>query len=132
MIRLQGPSQIITKDQTIKVFVEGKVIYKEGKPLKQDISSFDLTCNVQPLNGRDLLLVPEGDRFKEQYYVFTNEVKQPLVAKQTVEFNCIKFEVQNVEQWGSFQRARIMRIDVGPNKNQEGTNAPQVPGTGDS
>lgn len=116
MIKLQGPSKIITSDETLQVFNEGTTVYVEGKPVHQNITNFNLTCNVQPVNGRDLLLVPEGDRFKEQYWVFTNELNKPLAVNQRVLRNSVNFQVQSVEQWGSFQRARIMRIDVGPNK----------------
>lgn len=114
MIELEGPSEIITSDERLTVYNDGQVIYLDGKPVKRDITSYQLTCNVQPLNGRDLLLVPEHDRFKEQYWVFTNEIEQPLKVNQRLIRNSISFQVQEVEQWGSYQRARIMRIDVGP------------------
>lgn len=116
MIKLQGPSQIITKDETVKVFTVAKQTLVDGKYVEKAVDSYDLTCNVQPVNGRDLLLVPEGDRFKEQYYVFTNELTRPLAVNYTIQREGVNFQVQSVEQWGSFQRARIMRIDIGPNK----------------
>ena len=114
MIQLQGPSQIINYDEQIPVVRENEVIYLEGKPIKRQIADFTITCNVQPLDGKDLLLVPEGDRFKEQYTLFTNNTQTPLLDNDRVVRRGISFQVQNVEQWGSYQKCRIMRIDVGP------------------
>lgn len=121
--KLQGPSTIITGDETLAVIREGSVIptnvvYVDGKPLKRDAINFDITCNVQPFNGRDLLLVPEGDRFKEQYWIFMNQEQKPLLVNDRViriqAGQAVNFQVQTAEDWGSYTRARIMRIDVGP------------------
>lgn len=122
--RLQGPSQIIEKDETLKVRRQGSsvpknVSYVDGKPVKRTEFDFEITCNVQPLNGRDLLILPEADRFKEQYWVFMNQQEKPLLVNDIVvrfqEGQLVNFQVQSAENWGSYTRARIMRIDVGPN-----------------
>ena len=119
MIPLQGPSQIITGDETLIVINEGRVVYQDGKPVKADVTQFNLTCNVQPLDGRQLLLVPEGDRLKEQYWVFTNEVDNPVRDNQRVLRQGIQFQIQESEQWGSYQAFRMMRIDTGPNASSD-------------
>lgn len=119
MIKLQSlPSRIIRYDETLTVYREGSVVYKDGKPDKWLVEPFTIACNVQPLSGRDLLMVPEGDRFKEQYWVW---MQTPLPEK-AVKINDrvlredVNFQVQSAENWGSYVRARIMRIDVGPNR----------------
>lgn len=127
MIKLQGPSTIITKDEVFSVTREGEVIIVDGKPIKRFLVSFTVRGNIQPLNGRDLLLVPEGDRFKEQYWIFYNN--QSIVVDEGLDIEAdptsiivndrmtrlsVNFQVQSVENWGSYSRARIMRIDVGP------------------
>ena len=117
MIPLQGPSQIITGDETLVVIEEGKVVYVDGKPVKPNPIQFSLTCNVQPLDGRELMLVPEGDRYKEQYWVFTNEMDRPVRDNQRVLRQGIQFQIQETEQWGSYQAFRMTRIDVGPNES---------------
>jgi hypothetical protein len=114
MIGLQGPSQIINYDETIPVVRYGETIYLEGKPIQRKLKDFFITCNVQPVDGRDLLLVPEGDRFKEQYWLYTNNLQVPLRDNDRIVRNGINFQTQNVENWGSYQKCRIMRIDVGP------------------
>lgn len=114
MIALQGPSTIINYDEEIPVVREGQVIYIEGKPVKRKLLEFKITCNVQPVDGKDLLLVPEADRFKEQYTLFTNNCETPLIDNDRVVRLGIDFQVQNVATWGSYQECRIMKIDVGP------------------
>lgn len=127
MIKLQGPSTIITKDEQFTVTREGEVIILDGKPVKRNLFTFTVCGNIQPLSGRDLLLVPEGDRHKEQYYLFYNN--SSIVLEKGLEIKAdptsiivndrmtrlgVNFQVQSVENWGSYSRARIMRDDVGP------------------
>lgn len=125
MIGLQGPSYIIENDETLCVTRIGTVIYQDGKPIDRNLIEFNITCNIQPLNGRDLTLVPEGDRYKEQYWIWMNNSESPLEINDKV---CrkgldktnrpalVKFQVQEVQHWGSYTRARIMRLDVGAEK----------------
>lgn len=132
--KLQGPSTIITGDETLAVFREGtsigeKVVYVGGKPVKRDTMEFQMTCNVQPLSGRDLLLVEELDRTKEQYWVFSNNQQIPLqvndrVVRKDLQTNNsrISYQVQSVENWGSYQKSRIMRIDTGPYASPDQSN----------
>jgi hypothetical protein len=127
MIKLQGKSQIITHDETFKVTREGQVIIVDGKPVKKNLLTLKVKGNIQPVNGRDLLLVPEGDRFKEQYWIYYNNSSIIIDEGLEIETNPTsiivndrlsrlggEYQVQSVENWGSFSRARIMRIDVGP------------------
>jgi hypothetical protein len=131
MIKLFGPSQILKKDEEITVIRQGteipeNVSYVDGKPVKRTFIKFTFVGNIQPLNGRDLLLVPENDRFKEQYWIYfnndqlcdqgflrTKDIPLVMVNDQIVRLG-VNFQVQELEDWGSYARARIMRIDVGP------------------
>lgn len=110
MRALQGQSQIINQDEVLQVLREGCVKFVDGKPLKSKLREFEIRCNIQPLNGRDLLLVPEGDRYKEQYWIWT---PVEVMVNDRVVRNEISFQIQSVETWGSYAKARIMRIDVG-------------------
>lgn len=127
MIKLQGPSQIITHDETFRITREGEVIIVDAKPIKRNLVVFTVCGNIQPMNGRDLLLVPEGDRHKEQYWLFYNnssiivekglEIKTDptsIIVNDRMTRFAVNFQVQSVENWGTYSRARIMRIDVGP------------------
>ena len=115
MIRLQGPSRIINYDETLTILREdpSAVRYVDGEPLRPPPTEYSFRCNVQPVSGRELLLVPEGDRFKEMYSVWSEgqfKVNDRVVREGA------NFQVQSVEYWGSYSRARIVRVDVGPNK----------------
>lgn len=127
MIKLQGPSTIITKDESFSCTREGEVIILDGKPIKRFLVKFSVRGNIQPMSGRDLLLVPEGDRFKEQYWLFYNN--SSIVVDEGLDIQAdptaiiindrmtrlgVNFQVQTVENWGSYSKARIMRVDVGP------------------
>lgn len=127
MIKLFRPSRIITKDETFTVTREGEVIIKDAKPIKRDLMTFTVRGNIQPMGGRDLIMVPEGDRHKEQYWLFYNNKTIVLLHGQSIEADPaaiivndrmtrlgVNFQVQTVENWGTYSKARIMRIDVGP------------------
>lgn len=124
MIQLQGPSFMMTNDECLKVCRDTGVIIVDGKPVKRPPENFNITCTVQPLNDKDLMLVPEGDRFKEQYWVWMNLCEKPLLLQDIVlragldnKTHCpitVRYEVQGTQDWGDFIQSRIMRQDVGP------------------
>lgn len=116
MIKLQGPSRIINHDETLEVERSNGVTYVEGLPVESGRTTFNIICNIQPLTGRDLLIVPEGDRLKEQYFIWCEQNEQILLPNDMVKRDGLNFQIQSVENWGSYTRARIMRIDIGPDR----------------
>lgn len=117
MIRLQGRSRIINYDEKILVRRDGDTRYVDGKPVSVDGVTFGIHANVQPVNGWDLMMVPEGDRLKEQYWVWTESELHLL--KDHVQRNGFWFQVQQIRPWGSYFQARIVRVDVGPDKSTQ-------------
>lgn len=127
MIKLFGYSQILKKDEVLEIHRQGPTAYIDGKPQKRFPPPFQVIANVQPMSGRDLLMVPEHDRQKEQYWLFLDnkqfvedmglELRGPSMLKlnDRVVRLSVNYQVQSVENWGSYSRVRIMRIDVGPN-----------------
>lgn len=127
MIKLLGSSQILKKDEEITLTREVVVHYVDGKPVRPKKVEFFLIGNIQPLNGRDLQLVPEADRYKDQYWLFLNnhsfavrrglsveDLPTCLLVNDIVSRLGVNYQVQTVEDWGSYSRARIMRVDTGP------------------
>lgn len=106
----------MTKDETLSRIVYGNNVFVDGKLASRAQTSVPFKATVQPLNGRDLLLVPEHQRFQEQYWCY---VPAPFFEKSgdVVIRNNIQFQVQEVESWGSYQRVRITRVDVGNPQN---------------
>lgn len=128
MIKLFGKSQIIKGDEVLPFFRKGSVTYKDGKPVNGEPIEFAVRGNIQPMSSRDLLMVPEHDRYKEQYWLYIDNTQFAVRAGLDVEANPsvvitndiltrlrVNYQVQSVENWGSYSRARIMRLDVGPN-----------------
>lgn len=110
MIKLQGKSQIITKDETVKV-VRSVTEYNGPIAFTRTESETLIQANVQPLGGKELMLVPEGDRFLENFWLWTEHQMQ---ANDTVHWNGKKLQVQAVKPWGSYTQSRMVKIDVGP------------------
>lgn len=123
--KLQGKSRIMNCDEELRRLVFKEPVYVDGKSVTELESKFCFKANVQPLNGRDLLLVPEHQRFIEQYWCFVPSPKTTYdgseqrffrnkgVTGEVIERNGINYQVQDIEYWGSYERARIMRVDVG-------------------
>lgn len=118
--RLQARSRIMRFDEVLQRLVFSDITYVDGKPKMTLLAAEPFRANVQPLKGRELLLVPEHQRFTEQYWAYTQdrtfektgETVRRAQPGDTPVF--VHFQVQEVEHWGSYQRVRIMRVDVGP------------------
>lgn len=113
MTLLQGQSQLISDSPRLSVMRPSCTQYIDGKPVQSPDHAFTVSANVQPLNGRDLLLVPEGDRHKEQYWAWV-QLPETLRVQDRVFYRDANYQVQQVEAWGSYFKGRMVRIDVGP------------------
>lgn len=110
--KLQDRSRIMRFDETLLRLEFAETAYVDGKLTATPISQIPFKANVQPLNGRQLLLVPEHQRFKEQYWCFVPDKTFEKTGEIIIR-NTMKFQVQEIEYWGSYQRVRITRVDVG-------------------
>lgn len=113
MIKMQGKSFMIGHDETLTITRDGAVTYVNGKPVAASGSTFQIKCNVQPVSGFELLIMPEADRFKEQYWVWT-ETTDIHLLKDKVTRNGVIFQVQQLKPWGTYLQFRMVRVDVGP------------------
>lgn len=110
---MQGKLQLMDcGGETVAVFRDGCVTYTDGKPVKSPGEEYCATGSLQPMGGRDLLLVPEGDRYKEQLWFFTSFC---LKLNDRVRRCGVNYQVQSVQDWSTFFQARLMRIDLGKN-----------------
>lgn len=96
--------------QIIPVARENCITWAEGIPYADRKTDFELRGIIIPLTGRELLLVPEGDRFRLNIWVYT---QGDLRDNDVVIHNGMPFEVQTVQNWTSYRQARAMRLDVG-------------------
>jgi len=118
---LFGPSRIISTDEVLSVCREaGNPLLIDGKPVHRPALNFQVQANVQPLTGLDLMRVPELDRHLERFWVYTNEKVQPLQLNDRIQRVGVNYQVERIETWGNpphgYQKAQIVRIDVGPNR----------------
>lgn len=116
MYKLSSRSRIINNDERLAALREGGAVYVGGKPVKRDPVRYRIVGNVQPLGGKDLLLVPEGDRTKEQYNVWSENRDQAMQTGDLVLRLGVVFQIQGTEPWGSYTKARMMAVDLGLDK----------------
>lgn len=108
-------------DEIIVIYRRKDIVWKDGRPVWNTQAAMKFRGNVQPMTGKDLLLVPEGDRLKEPLWVWTNndgncgEGNSIEVNDMMARLN-VNYQVQSTENWGSYTRSRMMRIDVGPDR----------------
>lgn len=99
---------------TYSVERPGATSYSGGVGSKAVSTTFTIKGNAQPLNGNELLQLPEGDRQRQNLKLYT---KTLLQINDIVTVDGIPFEVQNVEDWTRqirlpHYRARIMKVDI--------------------
>lgn len=81
----------------------------------QVIKDCIIRASVQPVSGREILQVPEGDRFREHIFIYTHE---DIQRDDTIIYNKREFEVQIVHDWEdqglqlAHKRARAVLKDV--------------------
>lgn len=107
-------------DEELTVCRQAPPLYVDGKPTPQPFNSYKMKCNVQPLTGLDLMRVPEFDRHRERFVVFSSELDRPAQLNDRIVRAGINYQVETLETWGDarygYQRLIISRIDAGPNK----------------
>jgi hypothetical protein len=87
--------------------------YVNGRYLPGDSQVFDAAGNIQPLNGKELLQLAEGDRQRQALKIYTTFAVE---NNDTVtRADGIQYETQAVEDWTAFHqphyKARLMRIE---------------------
>jgi hypothetical protein len=96
----------------------GPVSYTDGVGSRSASTFFEIRGNAQPLNGKELLQLAEGDRKRQNLKLYTTT---GLLPNDLVTIDSGKpFEVQNEENWTRQNRLnhyklRIMRLDEASN-----------------
>lgn len=105
-----GISYELMQRYCLKCARENSISWFEGIPYSDKKTDFEIRCIVFPLSGKELLLVPEGDRYRTNVWIYTQD---NLKNNDVVIYKDEPYEVQSIQNWGSFIQARGMRIDVG-------------------
>jgi len=73
---------------------------------------YNIKANIQPISGKELEQLPEGDRNKMNKWVYTDFV---IKLNDIMVYNNIKFEIQTIEDWSDFEisyfKARAVKLD---------------------
>ncbi len=99
--------------EAITVTRAGAGSYINGRFVAGADEEFTAAGNIQPLNGKELLLLSEGERERQVLKIYT---AFSLANGDTVtRADGIRYEVQAVEDWNRFGqahfKARLMRIE---------------------
>lgn len=111
---LSSDSQLMNNDETVYIVrqpldVPESITYVDGKPVR-DASQFDIfpcKANVQPLSGKELERLPDGQQTDDQLYLWTNNHAQAFWIGDLMERNGVKYQCEAVDAWGNYTRARF-------------------------
>jgi hypothetical protein len=105
----------MSQDETVLLVREGEVEYIEGVPVPSSVAEpVPLICNVQPLGERDLEMLPEGNDFTDQFWLYVppDQGIVPELNDKVIRAPHI-YQVMAVRDWQTFQKVRIRRVDTG-------------------
>lgn len=116
-----GPVRLLDEDETITIERQGTVVgtdvsYVDGVAIMAHPPEvFTLPGTLQPLDGRDLSLLPEAFRERETYNLWVRHVSEAhsLKPMDIVSRESKRYQVQSTEQWGNYTKAVIVALDVG-------------------
>ena len=90
---------------TYQVTRTGGGSFANGVYTAGSTSTFDITASIQPLSGRDLQSLPEGQHANETRVVYTTTelmVRNPTNAGDKISYNGELWEVFRMERWEAF------------------------------
>lgn len=91
-----------------------------GRPVAGGTTTITVNASVQPTSGRDLQLLPEGERTKESLTFFaTSELRtsdpETGTPADRVAYGSKNYEIQSVQDWSElagYWRAVGMKVEV--------------------
>ena len=121
MIGLSEESDIMVGDEVLTCRAYNKVLgdgvhIVDGKRIYLQYEEFQFLANCQTTTGDDLLLVPEGDRFNEQLILYVTQRQERFPDVNDLVYRDDWYKVQALEDWASYAKLRIQRVDVGPDR----------------
>ena len=108
---LKPPVQLLRHGEKLCVDRPGERKFVKGRAENRICETFEITANVQPVTGFELLQMPEGERERQHIDIWT---RCPIKVRDVVQRDCYRYEVHWVEQWGPYNKARARLTDVDP------------------
>lgn len=106
---LEQKVNLLSGATKVELHRKGKTTYEKYEPVTGPDKVIVITANVQPVMGRELLMLPEGEREREQYFVFSRD---KICSDDVIVWCGRRFEVRVVEPWQTHYEARMALIDV--------------------
>jgi len=134
---LDGPVELLDCDEVLQVKRQGRVVdsdvaYLDGLPVALHVPlTFEVAGTVQPMGGKDLLLVPEVFRDKETLWLWAShpdpDSLDPVIDVTDIVTHKNKlYQVQTCEDWGSYSRCMLVAMDIGlPSEDPQGPIYPE-------
>lgn len=124
MWQLDGPLELLECDELVDVVRQGRIApddvqYIDGLPTSpHPPTRVTITATLQPMGGRDLMLLPEGFRDKDTLWLWQAHRTQAqdvlrLDVADIVLHGPKGYQVQSAEDWGSYSRCMLVGIDLG-------------------
>ncbi len=124
MWQLDDIHELLETDETLVCIrqggvVPGNVTYVDGVATATlPAATFEIVCTIQPMGGRDLLLVDEAFRQKDMLSCWQahRTAAQDVVRLDVADivlFRNKAYQVQGAEDWQSYTKASLCAIDVG-------------------
>lgn len=101
----------------VSLLRQSKGTYNEfGKWEDQDPKEIKINACVQPINGKDLVKVPEGFRTRSIITLYTtNEVRTASEVEKTqadiVTWNGERYQIYFIEKWPEYTKAIAVKIE---------------------
>lgn len=108
--------QIMRHGERIRVRRYAIGTYRDGEYVEGDCEEFCIIGNIQPVTGYALLQVPEGERHKRHFSLFTTsrllvkDICSGFDITSTFGSN-LTYEVMSSENWGRYHKCLVKLQD---------------------
>lgn len=113
--RLRGKNYTVTR-----VNADGEISEVDGSFVPGETISLQILGSVQPIQARDLVTIPEGDRVRERFRFYSlhrllNDRVSKLRKGDDIAINCEAFRVESVQHWPNYSMAIVVRVNTNAN-----------------
>ena len=102
--------ELLNEGEDVDVKRELPGVFRKGRHVRSNkFEEFEARGSVQPLTGKEIAQVEEGDRRRRHLWFYTvARIKEDDIITRMDD----EYEVQVVEDWGAYTKSRMVLIDV--------------------